>query len=228
MEATQPEGKEAGLGSAPLANAPDPQLDKEKEKIAVATPRQLMWWKFKKHRLAVISAILLVIFYLIAIFAEFVSPYDPNEFEAFQKNVPPMGISFYNQEGNLTLRPGVHGLIRHKNPETARTTYTVDKSTWYPIHFFVRERPYKLLGLFETDIHLYGLGEEAGDFKVFLLGSDELGRDMVSRIVYGARVSLSIGLVAVFLSVTLGIVLGGISGYYGGWIDLIIQRLIEF
>ncbi|MCI0710237.1 MAG: ABC transporter permease [Chloroflexi bacterium] len=187
-----------------------------------------MWWKFRKHRLAVFSAGVLVIFYLIALFADFVSPYDPNVFNAKYKYVPPQYVTFYNAKGDLSWRPGIRGLIRNRDPETLRITYEKDKSVWYPIKFFVKERPYKLLGLIETDIHLFGLGPEAEDFRVFILGSDRLGRDMFSRVVYGARISLSIGLVAVFLSLTLGIVLGGVSGYYGGTIDNIIQRVIEF
>lgn len=237
MEATPPEGTAASPEPVPMTHTALPPVDEEKEKIAVATPRQLMWWKFRKHRIALVSGVVLIVFYVIALFADFVSPYDPNAFAVYQQEVPPMKITFYDENGDLSLRPGVYGLNRHRNPETARITYTEDKSTWYPIKFFVKERPYKLLGLFETDIHLYGLGKDADDvfgpgasgkFRVFLLGADDLGRDMVSRIVYGARISLSIGLVAVFLSLTLGIVLGGISGYYGGMIDNVIQRVIEF
>ncbi|MBN2304422.1 MAG: ABC transporter permease [Anaerolineae bacterium] len=226
MANVEQRGQKANSELSPILDADI--LEPEKEKIAVATPRQLMWWKFRKHRVAVFSGILLIIFYTIALFADFISPYDPNAFDAKHKFVPPMYVSFINEDGNFTLRPGVHGLILHKNPETLRITYEKDKSVWYPVHFFVRERPYKLLGFIETDIHLFGLGEEAGSDKIFVLGSDRLGRDMLSRIFYGARISLSIGLVSVFLSLTLGIVLGGISGYYGGWTDNIIQRVIEF
>ncbi|HLA41861.1 MAG TPA: ABC transporter permease, partial [Aggregatilineales bacterium] len=192
------------------------------------TPRQLMWWKFRRHRVAVFSAVVLIIFYVVALFASFISPYDPNEFDASYKFVQPMLLSFKNANGDFSLRPGVHGLIPNRDPETLRITYEIDKSTWYPLHFFVKSNPYKLFGFIESDIHLFGLGEEAGDLPVFLLGSDRLGRDMFSRVLYGARISLSIGLVSVFLSLTLGIVLGGISGYYGGAVDNIIQRMIEF
>lgn len=209
---------------------------REKEKIAIATPRQLMWWKFRKHRVAVFSGILLILFYLIAIFADFFSPYDPNQ-KGLQDRLRPMQVSFYNEDGDFTFRPGVYGLSATRNPETARLIYKTDKSQWYPIHFFVKERPYNVLGIFETDIHLFGLGEEAvwtniiGEeipLRFMPLGSDKLGRDMLSRVIYGARISLSIGLVSVFLSLTLGIVLGGISGYYGGWVDNLVQRMIEF
>ena len=225
------------------AAEPDAQvLVKEKEKIAVATPRQLMWWKFRKHRMAVISAIVLIIFYIAAIFADFISPYDPGDMHVWHQNTPPMYISFINADGHFTLRPGVHHRIMHQDPDTLAYSYEVAEDTWHPIRFFVHERPYKLLGFIETDIHLFGLGKEANDPNapqvkkgygkdatlLFILGTDDLGRDLFSRILYGARISLSIGLVAVLLSLTLGIVLGGVSGYYGGLIDNIIQRVIEF
>jgi peptide/nickel transport system permease protein len=215
-------------------------VDNEKEKIAVATPRQLMWWKFRKHRMAVISGVVLCIFYLAALFADFISPYDPTTMHVYHQNVPPMYVSFTNDDGHFTLRPGVHHRIMHKDPETLAYSYEVDESTWYPIRFLVHERPYRLLGLFKTDIHLFGLGQAANDPQsktggygknatlLLILGTDDLGRDLFSRILYGARISLSIGLVAVLLSLTLGIVLGGISGYYGGLIDNVIQRVIEF
>lgn len=216
------------LSSPDMQDPHDLEIMDEDEFVAIATPRQLMWWKFRKHKIAVFSVVVLAIMYLMAIFAGFLSPYDPNAFDAGYKNVPPMGISFVDGDGNLTWRPGVHGLIQARDPETLRTTYTTDKSTWYPIHFFVKGDPYKLLLFFESDIHLFGLGEEADGLPIFILGSDRLGRDMFSRVTFGAQVSLSIGLVSVFLSLILGVVLGGISGYYGGTVDNIIQRIIEF
>lgn len=213
---------------APLADEMGADaLVREKELIAIATPRQLMWWKFRKHRVAVACAIFLILFYLVAIFADFLSPYDPNEFDAAYKFVPPMTISFTDGQGNFTLQPGVNGLISNRDPDTLRITYEIDPTVWHPIRFFVKGSTYRLLGFIETDIHFFGLGEEA-DVPIALMGTDRLGRDMLSRVLYGARISLSIGLVSVFLSLTLGIILGGISGYYGGWVDNFIQRIIEF
>ncbi|MBN1563338.1 MAG: ABC transporter permease [Anaerolineae bacterium] len=198
------------------------------EELSIATPGQLMWWKFRKHRIAMISVVVLAIMYFMAFFAGFFTPYDPNEFDASYKYVPPMHITFTDENGDFTWRPGVRGLIEERDPETLRRSYNEDPDTWYPINFFVKGYEYKLLWLFKTDIHLFGLGEEAGEQPYFLLGSDRLGRDMFSRIVQGGQISLSIGLVSVFLSLLLGIVLGGVSGYYGGWVDNLIQRTIEF
>lgn len=199
----------------------------ETDIVAIATPRQLMWWKFRKHKVAVFSTIVLIGMYLTSILAGFVSPYDPNAFNASYKYVPPMVFGLVDGEGNFTFRPGVYALEQERDPETLRISYITDYSTWYPVHFFVKGVPYKILGFIESDIHLYGLGEEAGDQPIFVLGSDRLGRDMLSRITYGSQVSLSIGLVSVFLSLILGIVLGGMSGYYGGTVDNVIQRIIE-
>lgn len=203
------------------------ELIDEKDVIAIATPRQLMWWKFRKHKIAVASMIILIIMYVLAIFAGFFSPYDPNTYNATYKYVPPMAFGLVDGEGDFTFRPGVYAIIQERDPETLRITYETDRSTWYPLRFFVKGAPYTILGLIESDIHLFGLGEEANGMPVFVLGSDRLGRDMFSRITYGSQVSLSIGLVSVFLSLILGIVLGGISGYYGGTVDNVIQRIIE-
>jgi peptide/nickel transport system permease protein len=170
----------------------------------------------------------LVIAYLMAAFAEFIAPYDPEVFNASFKFVSPQYPSFVDGNGQFTLRPVVFGLAQERDPETLRVVYSPDESVWYPIYFFVEGQPYEFWGLWETNIHLFGLGENAEEATLFLLGSDRLGRDMFSRILYGARISLSIGLVSVFLSLIFGIVLGGISGYYGGHVDNGIQRVIEF
>jgi peptide/nickel transport system permease protein len=220
-----------GQAASPDTPIPDEALEEplaEEEKIAIATPLQLMWWKFRKHRVAVLSVIVLALFYTVALFADVVGPYDPNAYSASYKFIPPMSITFIDANGNFSLQPGVYGLTSERDPETLRQIWTTDTSVWYPIEFFVRGSKYKFLGLFESDLHLFGLGEEAEGLQIFLMGSDRLGRDMFSRVVHGARVSLSIGLVSVFLSLALGITLGGISGYYGGWVDTVIQRVIEF
>jgi peptide/nickel transport system permease protein len=199
-------------------------------KVAVASQWQLMRWKFRKHKLAVVSLWIIGFLYFVAIFAEFLAPSNPHEVAERYKYLPPQGITFRDSQGNLGLRPGVYGLTSTRNPETLRVTYTADTSVVYPIYLFTRGDEYKMWGFITSDLHLFGLGPEANaaNAPFFLLGSDRLGRDMLSRIIYGTRVSLVIGLLSVGLSLLFGIVLGGISGYYGGVADNVIQRVIEF
>jgi peptide/nickel transport system permease protein len=218
--------------SAPTATEPsippvaaDTRVERQ---IAVASQWKLMWWRFRKHRIAVASAVVVALFYLVAIFCEFIAPADPEQIDGLHKYVPPQTVGFVDQNGQLGLHPGVAGLTLHRDPTTLRLTYTIDDSQWYPIYFFTEGPPYKLWGLIPSDLHLIGLGQSAADQPFFLLGTDRLGRDMLSRIVYGARISLSIGLVGVTLSLLFGIILGGISGLYGGVADTVIQRVIEF
>ncbi len=193
------------------------------EEILVASQWKLMWWKFKKHKLAVFSGIVLIILYVVGAFCEFLSPYDPNEYRTRYAFAPPQLIRFVGEEG-FSFRPFVYGYKSSINRETLRREYTIDKDQVYPIKFFVRGEPYKFWGIWETDIRF--IGTEGG--VLFLLGTDRLGRDVLSRILYGARISLSVGLFGVFLSLVLGIIIGGLSGYFGGTIDMIVQRLIEF
>jgi peptide/nickel transport system permease protein len=222
MSTEQEKREQSGL-EEPMSGVGEAQED---ERIFVASQWQLMRWRFLRHKLAVISMGIIVFLYLIAIFAEFISPYDPIVFSRRHVLVRPQGIHFWDTEGKLHLRPFVYGLKSERDPETLRRIYKDDPSKIYPIYFLVRGIPYKFWNLFKTDLHLFGL-EKGSKETMFLLGTDNLGRDMLSRIIYGARVSLSVGLVGVTLSVFLGILLGGISGYYGGFIDLIIQRIIE-
>lgn len=198
------------------------------EQIYVASQWQLMWWRFKQHRLALIGTVVIIVFYVIAVFCEFFAVADPDKYAAAYKNVPPQFPRLIDAEGNVHLRPFVYGLVLARDPETLRSHYTWDTTKIYPIYFLAQGAPYKLWGIFATDRHLFGLGPTAGDAPLFVLGSDRLGRDMYSRVIFGARISLSIGLIGVILSLVLGILLGGISGYYGGNIDMAIQRLIEF
>ncbi|HPD39605.1 MAG TPA: ABC transporter permease, partial [Mesotoga infera] len=197
--------------------------DSPPEEIYVASQWKLMWWKFKKHKLAVFSGVLLIILYIFGAFCEFLSPYDPNEYHTKYAYAPPQVIKFVGENG-FSLRPFVYGLKSSVNRETLRREYTVDKSKEYPIRFFVKGEPYKFWGIWETDIHFIGTEEGI----LFLLGTDRMGRDVLSRVLYGARISLSVGLFGVFVSLVLGIIIGGLSGYFGGIIDLIVQRLIEF
>jgi peptide/nickel transport system permease protein len=197
------------------------------EKVYVATQWQLMWWKFRKHKMANIAGVVLILFYAVALFAEFVAPYNPEQFFPQYKLSPPTSIHIRDTEGNWRL-PFVYQTVRTRDPDTLRSIYTPDTSIIHPIEFFSRGGEYKLWGMFDTEMHLFGLAVPHSEMGVFLLGADRMGRDLFSRLVYGARISLSIGLIGVFMSLTIGILLGGISGYYGGGVDNAIQRVIEF
>ena len=199
----------------------------QEKKVYVASYWKLMWWRFLRHRLAVVSAVIVLLLYLVAAFAEFVAPYDPEETFAKYKLVPPTPIHFFDEAGNWQ-GPFVYQIKRDRDPETLRSIYTEDKSVIYPIQFWVEGSEYKLWGLWPMKTRLFGLDVEHSEQGIFLLGGDRLGRDLFSRLCYGARISLTIGLVSVIISLVLGIFLGGISGYYGGAIDNTVQRLIEF
>jgi peptide/nickel transport system permease protein len=204
------------------------ELRKAGENVYIAPPWKLMWWRFRKHKLAVLSAGLLFIFYFVAFFCEFVSPYDPDQALIQFKQVRPTYIHFFDVEGRLQA-PFIYQHKRTMNPQTFEITYSeVPEAGAYPIEFFVRGSKYKFLGFWESDLHLFGIPSAKDQQGIFLFGTDRLGRDMFSRISYGARLSLSMGMVSVFMSLILGVVLGGISGYYGGSVDIGIQRVIEF
>ncbi len=192
------------------------------EKLYVASQWKLMWWKFKRHKLAIISGIILIFIYILGIFCGFISPYDPNEYNPRYMYCPPQRIRFIDENG-FHLRPFVYGYKLEIDPVTLRKKYNLDKTKKFPIYFFVRGSKYKFWGLWETGIHLFGVKEG----YIFLLGTDRMGRDMFSRILYGARISTTIGLVGVIISLFLGIIIGGFSGYYGGSFDNIVQRTIE-
>jgi peptide/nickel transport system permease protein len=201
-------------------------VDPHDERLYVASQWQLMWWKFRRHKLALIGGAILIVFYTIAVFAEFVGPYDPEAFFIRYKLAPPTSIHIFH-EGQLRA-PFVYHRVRDRDPETLRDIYTEDQTITYPVNFFVRGVPYKFWGLVETDLHLFGLHPDVEEQAIFLLGADRLGRDLFTRLCYGGRISLSIGLIGVLMSLVLGVTLGGISGYYGGRVDSVIQRVIEF
>jgi peptide/nickel transport system permease protein len=191
-----------------------------------ASQWELIRWRFGRHKAAVISLVLLILLYLIAIFAEFVSPYTPDSrFEAFGQGAPPTTVHWIKPGGGFG--PHIYALSRKLDPKTFAFTYTEDTSQVIPLQFFVKGDEYKFWNFFRTDIHLFGVGKDSPS-PLFLFGADRLGRDLFTRTIYGGRISLSIGLVGVFISFVLGVLLGGISGYFGGLVDDIIQRVIDF
>ena len=195
----------------------------DQDRLSVASQWRLIRLRFFRHRLATASLVVLTIFYLGAIFAEFVAPYDPRRSNVDSLSAPPQLVRFVDHDGRFHLRPFVYGLQSEFDLKTIRRTYQLDKEKKFPIHLFVRGDPYQLWGLIHSDLHLFGVREGV----VFLFGSDRQGRDMVSRIIHGGRISMSVGLVGIVFSFVLGIVIGGISGYYGGRVDTVIQRAIE-
>ena len=191
----------------------------------LASQWQLIWRKFQRHKVALGSTVIIILFYFVAIFAEFFAPNDYLQRHAEFATAPPHKLHFIDEDGNFHWRPFVYTVDQTLDMDTLQRIYTEDTGSRYPVQFFVRGYPYELWGLFETDRHLFGV-EEPG--KLFLFGTDEFGRDVYSRTVHASRISLSIGFIGVFLSFILGCIIGGISGYFGGTTDLIIQRLIEF
>lgn len=196
------------------------------DRIAVASQWQLTWWSFKKRRLAMVGLWIIGFLYLVSAFAEMVAPANPTLQNRRAVFHPPQAIHFFDRaDGGFSFRPYVYEMKRERDPETLAVTFTASENRIY-LKMFGRGEPYKFWGLIDGNIHLFATEKPKEAF--FLFGADRLGRDMFSRVIYGTRISMSIGLVGVAISLVLGITLGGISGYYGGRIDVVIQRLIEF
>jgi len=197
----------------------------EKEaQVYVAPQWKLVWWKFRKHKVALISGVIVILIYLVAILVEVLSPFSPSKTDSKFLYAPPQTLHFFDEHGRFG--PYVNGYTSKIEPVALRRIFVVDPSAKIPVGFFVEGYEYKLLGLIPTNRHLIGPVDK--DQPMFLLGADRLGRDLLSRLITGTRVSMSIGLVGVILSLVLGIFLGGLSGYYGGAVDNLIQRVIEF
>jgi len=194
------------------------------EQLLEASQYGLMWAKFKKHRIAVVCSFLLVSMYLIAIFADFVAPYSTLTRFGDLLFATPAHIQIRDTEGKFHF-PFVYGRVSKLDDATYTYKFVEDTSLRYPLHFFVKGESYKMWGLIPSDVHLLGIPSEQ---PLLLMGSDQLGRDIFSRIVYASRVSLFIGFTGVLVSFFLGILLGGLSGFFGGVVDLVIQRVIEF
>lgn len=214
----------AGIEIADQDNLPKPEVSKEEERISVATPWQLMWWRFRKHRLAMVGGVIIIFYYLIVIFAGFFAYADPRTSEAFRSLMPPQKVHFF-YEGRFW--PHVYAIEGRRDPDTFVRVYEVNPRKKYPIVLFGRGFEYKLLGVLPTDIHLISIVGTPAEEVPFIMGTDLSGRDVYSRLIYATRTSMTIGLAGVILSLFLGILLGGLSGYLGGFVDVIIQRIIE-
>lgn len=220
-------------GKRALPSEQEP-IESAENRIYVASQWALMWRKFRKHKLAVVGGIVTLLIYFVALFAEFLAPFAADAFSSQYTYAPPQPLHlFLETEEGRRFFPHVNGYKVEVDQAALRRTFVVDEEQVIPVQFFARGTPYKLWGLFESDLHLIGPVEYDEDpqritIPMYLLGADRLGRDMLSRIIHGTRISMSIGLVGVALSFVLGILLGGISGYYSGAVDNLIQRVIEF
>ena len=197
-------------------------LSPEQERYYLASQWQLMWWKFIRHRLALISGGFLLLMYGSILISEFLAPYNLHSRNITAIYAPPQSVHMFH-EGKF-IGPFVYGTHYKLNMRNLRREYTEDTSKIYRVNYFCRGDEYDFWGLGTGNLHLFCI-EEGG--TLFLLGTDRLGRDILSRILYGARISLTIGLIGIIMSFVLGMVIGGIAGYYGGVIDLVVQRIIE-
>jgi peptide/nickel transport system permease protein len=212
-----------GAGPAP---APfDPAAEAAEERISVASQWQLMWWRFRKHRLAMLGAATILLFYLVVLFADFLAYADPEASDAQRSLIAPQPIHLFDEQGRFF--PHVNPLVGRRDPQTFKRVYTPDPEAKLPIVLFAPGYPYKLFGLIPTDRHLIGVAGAEAERSLFLLGTDLEGRDLWSRLMHATRISLTVGLVSVALSLFLGVLLGGLSGFYGGVVDTVIQRAIE-
>lgn len=204
------------------------KTEKTRKKPETQSYWSLVWWKFKKNRAAVVGGIALALIYFsFVVIPEFIAPYDKETTSKFLE-ARPQTIRFVDQNGTFHLQPFVYGLNQEIDQKLRIRRFVEDPERMYPISLFVPGNPYKLLGLIPTNIHLFGLKDKSPGASIFIMGTDSLGHDYFSRVLYGGRLSLMIGLIGQVITLVLGSVLGAMSGYLGGWVDILIQRLTEF
>ena len=204
----------------PDAAALAAESGRSRQDVTSAPQWRLIWWRFRKHKMAMIGLWILVVLYVVAVFAGFFAPFNTTTYSAEHVFQPPQIPHFTFSDGFY-----VHPTTGATDPETLQRVFTEDTSRQIPLGFLVHGDSYRLLWLFDADIHLFG-PENPGE-RWYPLGADRTGADLLSKIIYGSQISLSIGLIGVAISLLLGMLLGGISGYFGGVVDTIIQRLIE-
>jgi len=197
-------------------------MSPEQERYYLASQWRMMWWKLRRHRLAVISGAVLLVLYASILVSEFLAPYALNSRHNDFIYAPPQGIHLFH-DGSF-VGPYVYGYDYKLDMQTLKRVYTVNPDKVQPLRFFCHGDEYWFWGLVQGDLHFIC---PAQDGTFFFLGTDRLGRDMLSRVLYGARISLTIGIVGISISFLIGLTLGGLAGYYGGWIDSLVQRLIE-
>jgi peptide/nickel transport system permease protein len=186
---------------------------------------QLVWRRFRRSKVSIIGAIMVLTLVFLAIFADFFSPTDISKIDLPSSFIPPQRIRFIDHEGNFHIQPFVYNYIYTLDPATFQVMWEEDTTKPYVIHFFVQGSDYKILGLIPSNLHLFGV-EEGG--TIYLLGTDKLGRDLWGKACEAGRISLSMSLFGTIISVLVGSVLGVVSGYYGGWVDNVLQRFTEF
>ena len=205
----------------------DDQPLEQESQIMVASQWKLMWWKLRRHKLAMISGVIVILIYMVALFAEFLEVMPEDQYAANYTYAPPQTLHLIdNSSGTPQFGLYVNGYTVEIDSFSLRRTFVVDPTQKIPVKFLAKGWEYKLFGLIPGDVHVIG-PVNPGD-PVYLMGADSVGRDLYSKMVGGTRISMSIGLMGVAISLVLGILLGGISGYFGGAIDNIIQRVIEF
>jgi peptide/nickel transport system permease protein len=210
------------VSPAPFEPETTEVLTPEQERYYMASQWRMMWWRLRRHKLAVISGLVLILLYGSTLISEVLSPYNMQARHVDYIYAPPQPIHLFHE--NLFVGPFVYGLDYRLNMENLKREYTDNTSRIMPLQFFCEGESYRFWGLFKSNFHLVC---PAPGGTLFLLGTDRLGRDMLSRIIMGARISLTVGLLGISVSFILGMVIGGLAGYYGGWVDNITQRGIE-